>query len=470
MKKTMLRRTVLKGAGGVMVALPVLEGLMPRGARAGGPVLPPYAIFFRQACGVGCAQDTQEIGQEPERFWPTTEGALSAATTTDRAIGELSAHFDRLLVVGNVNMQYYDYADGHANGALQLLTASGPVVPGVGGDSEANGESIDNRIGRELNPDGRDSLFLYSGLQGGWLGGPCISYRGPNQRRAAIHDPAQGYMGMMGVDQDLFEQLAARRKSVNDLVRDQMTSLLNKPELSNADKQRLDLHFQSIRDLENTLSCNLTMEQQAIVDGLGQGYDTDDGDQVLDAVRAHMQVAAIAVACGYTRSVAIQVGVGNDGNTRYSNIETGELMENYHYISHRRSSHDSSGAVIPNSDLLHHYVDVHFARTFGFLLDKLAEYQLPDGSALLDAGVAVWCNDNGNGPGHSSNNVPFVLAGSAGGFLRTGEYIRLSDDDNHARLLNTIGSAAGLRKEDGTNIDDFGPADRPRTVLDELLA
>ncbi len=467
--KTMLRRTVLRGAGGVAVALPILEGLVPRKARAGGVVLPPFAIFFRQANGCGCAQNT-DVGEEPERFWPNAEGPLTAATVAGRAIEELSDHLAKLLVVGNVNMQYYDYADGHANGALQLLTAQGPVVPGVGGDSEANGESIDNRIGRELNDGGRDSLFFYAGTQGGWLGGPCISYRDSNQRRAAIHDPAQGYMGMMGVDQALFEQLAARRKSVNDLVREQMTTLINKPQLSNADKQRLDLHFTSIRDLENTLSCNLTEQQQAEVDGLKEGYDTDDGDQVLDAVKAHMQVATIAVACGFTRSVAIQVGVGNDGNTRYSNIETGELMENYHYISHRRASHDSSGAVIPNSDLLHHYVDVHFARTFAYLLDKLTEYQLPDGGSLIDAGVAVWCNDNGNGPGHSSNNVPFVLAGSAGGFLRTGQYIVLPNEDTHARMLNTIGSAAGLRKADGSNIDDFGDPSRPRTVLDELLA
>lgn len=467
--KKMNRRQVLMGAGGVALALPLLEGLMPRRASAGGVTLPPFAIFFRQACGVGCEQNT-DVGAEPERFWPNAEGELTADKVADRAIGELSSHLDRLLVVGGVNMQYYNYGDGHANGAMQLLTAQGPVVEGVGGDSEANGESLDNRIGRELNDGGRDSMFMYAGTQGGWLGGPCISYRGPNQRRAAIHDPKQGYMAMMGVDQALFEQLAARRKSVNDLVRDQMQTLLAKPELSTADKQRLDLHFQSIRDLENTLTCNLDAAQQAVVDGFAEGYDTDDGDQVLDAVKAHMQVATIAVACGYTRSVAIQVGVGNDGNTRYSNIETGELMENYHYISHRRASHGSDGAIIANSDLLHHYVDMHFARTFGFLLDKLTEYSLPDGTKLIDAGVAVWCNDNGNGPGHAATNVPFVLAGSAGGFLRTGQYIRLPDGDTHARMLNTIGSAAGLRKEDGSNIDDHGDASRPRAVLDELLA
>lgn len=463
------RRWVLKGIGGATLALPALEGLAPRGAKAADAAVPPFAIFFRQACGVACAQDT-DLGSEPERFWPTAEGQLTAATVGGRVIEELSDHLDRLLVVGGVNMQDFNYADGHARGALQLLTAQGPVVEGVGGDSEANGESIDHRIGRELNPDGRDSLFLYAGVESGWLGGPCISYRGSNQRRAALSDPKTAYMGMMGLDDAQFESIAARQKSVNDLVRGQMQALMGRSELSAKDRERLDLHFQSIRDLENTLSCNLSTEQQMEVDGLSGGFASDNGDDVMKAVKAHMAVATIAVACGYTRSVAIQVGVGNDGNTRYSNIETGELMENYHFISHRRASHDSSGAVIPNADLLHHYVDVHFARSFKYLLDKLAEYQMPDGSYLIDAGVAVWCNDNGNGPGHSNYDCPFVIGGGGGGFLRQGQYIHVGNDITIARMLETIGSAAGLQKPDGSPIDDFGDPNLPHGVLDQLLA
>jgi hypothetical protein len=470
--KTIGRRLVLKGAGGVVLGLPLLEGFMPRRARAADEAVPPYAIFFRQANGVACEQDT-DLGSEPERFWPTTEGALTATTVMGRSLDELTDHLDRLLVVGNVNNAYFDYADGHANGALQGLTAAGPVVPGVGGDSEANGESLDNRIGRELNADGRDSLFLYAGANYGWLGGPCISYRGADNRRAAIGNPVTAYMGMMGVDATQFEQIAARQKSINDLVRGQMTALLAKPELSSADRQRLELHFDSIRDLENSLSCNLAEDKLMEVEGLSPGYESENGDEVLNAARAHMHIAALGVACGYTRSVAIQVGSGNDGSTRYSNLETGELMENYHYLSHRRSSHDSSGAIISNSDLLHSYVDRHFAQTFKFLLDRLYEYVLPTGDRLIDCGVSCWYNDNGNGPGHAANNTPWVVAGGAGGFLKQGQYIRVAQGDgspNVSKMLCTIGSAAGLRNTDGSLLDTFGDSSMPQGVFDELLA
>jgi hypothetical protein len=147
-------------------------------------------------------------------------------------------------------------------------------------------------------------------------------------------------------------------------------------------------------------------------------------------------------------------------------------MENYHFISHRRQSDGDDGNIIQGADLLHHRIDVQFAQTFKHLLDKLAAYELPTGS-LLDAGMAIWMNDLGNGPAHGAHNCPVIIAGSAGGVLRQGEYIRVndgSDASNHARVLNTIGSAAGLRKPDGTFIDDFGSPDEDRRVFDELLA
>jgi hypothetical protein len=278
------------------------------------------------------------------------------------------------------------------------------------------------------------------------------------------------YQTIMGVDgETISEVLVARRQSVNDLVRDQMQSLLNNPALSSQDVQRLELHRAAIRDLEDTLACNFTAEEEAALEGISANYDSDIGDEVLAAARAHMDVAVLAVACGYTRSVAIQVGAGNDSHTRYTDQDTGELMENYHFISHRRLSHDSSGAVIPNSDLLHHKIDRHFAATFRHLLDRLAEYQLPSGS-LLDAGVSVWQNDQAQGPSHSSRNLPYIMAGSAGGYFRQGQYVRVDEDDSHCRLLNMIGTAVGLRSQSGGDLDDFGDPTLPKDPIPELRA
>lgn len=474
------RRWVLRGLGGVALALPVLESLKPRRAEAAGETVEPFVIFFRQACGVAAAGTTQEIGSEPERFWPKNFGALDANNVGGRALDELTAHLSQMLVVKNVNMNNFAYGDGHARGALQGLTARGPTVENVGGDSEASGESIDHRIGRELNPDKRDSLVMYAGKSGGWLGGPCISYRGPAQRRSALHDPWVAYQTIVGGDTGLSAEaraeLVARQKSVNDLVRGQLQTLMSRPELSKSDKDRLDLHLTSVRDLEIALSCKLDQNIELALQNQAPGYDTAEGDKVIEHVKLHMDVAALAVACGHTRAVSIQVGSGNDGSNRYPDPDTGQLMaDNFHWISHRRASHDDTGTVIPGSDVLHHKVDRQFARMFKYLLDKLDAYDTPDGKKLLHHGLAVWYNDNGNGPPHSSKNIPYVIGGSAGGKLKQGQCLEASGGDtnakNHAQMLVTLAAAVGAtQNEDGvTPLSQFGDPSLPSGALTELL-
>lgn len=475
------RRVVLQGLGGAALALPFFEGLGSRSAQAQTPEVDPFAIFVRQANGVAAEQVTSEVGSEPERFWPREYGKLNLDNVQGRALDELSAYLDRLLVVGNVHTSDYPYGDGHARGALTGLTARGPVVAQAGGDSEADGESLDHRIGREVNPDGRDSMFLYAGQNSGWLGGACISYRGSNNRRAALNSPWDAYQSMIGgtsgLDEEAVQRLVTRNQSVNDLVRGQLKSFLARTDLSARDRERLDLHLTSVRDLEAQLTCNLSEDQESALEGLGTIHSSSDGDKVFAAARAHLDVAALAVACGFTRSVALQIGNGNDSLIRYRSLTDGSLMENYHYVSHRRLSHDAKGAVISDSDVLHSMVDRQFARLFNHLLKQLASYQF-DGASLLDLGVAVWYNDLGNGPAHGPNSCPYILAGSCGGYFKQGQYVNLTEDSKgsvwdqprtHARMLNTIATAVGCRTDGKDVCDDLGDPELDRTPHPALI-
>ena len=470
------RRIVLQGLGGVALGMPLLESFSKQAVAAGANET--FAIFFRQANGVASAQSYTLNGtvkhSEPERFWPMNTGALTPANLQGRALEELNAYASKLLVVGNCNMKDFPYGDGHARGALQSLTAQGPVVADAGGDSEANGESIDHRIGRELNPGGRDSLFLYAGPAGGWLGGACLSYRGPNQRRASVADPRQAYNTITGGTSaampDASTLLMKRQKSVNDLVRAQLDRLLKQPRLSKTDKDRLDLHLSSIRELEVSLGCQLSLDAEKVLDG-GQSILTDsNGEERMKLAKMHMDVAAMAVACGYTRSVAIQFGEGNDSSSRFLNPDNpAERFENFHYISHRILSNGGDGTEIVGADVMHHKIDRYFAQTFKYLLDKLSAYPLPGGGTLLDAGLAVWFSDLATGPAHGSQNCPFILAGSCNGYFKQNAYVKLPDGENHNQLLNTIGTAVGLTKA-GAPLDDFGDPSLPKGLLAELKA
>src|SRR5690606_3052550 len=142
-----------------------------------------------------------------------------------------------------------------------------------------------------------------------------MSYRGPGQRRSPIHSPLEAYRmlvgGDAGLDAEVQRQIVERGRSVNDLVRTQLARLLSSGRLSRADRERIELHQSSIRDLEVRLTCQADREQQAALERVGNMYSSTNGDEVLAAARLHMDVAAIAIACGATRSVSIQIGNGN---------------------------------------------------------------------------------------------------------------------------------------------------------------
>ncbi len=470
------RRVILGGLGGATLALPLLEGTGERSAQAQDDEVDSFAIFLRQANGVAAERTTVEIGAEPERFWPREVGELTPANVSGRALDELGDFLPRVLAIKNVNMAEFPYDDGHARGALQGLTARGPSTPHLGGSSEADGESLDHRIGRELNPEGRDSLFLYAGKSGGWLGGPCISYRGSNNRRSALRDPWSAYQTMIGsaagLSAEAIDELTVRHRSVNDLVREELATFLSRTDLSQRDRQRLDLHLTSVRELEGTLSCQMIEARETSLEEKGQDFGSTDGDLVLKTARAHLDVAVLAVACGFTRSVALQIGSGNDGLTRYRD-RNGVQMENFHYVSHRRYSDDAEGTIIAGSDELHHQVDRQFAQTYRYLLGKLDVYRFGEKS-LLDYGVAVWYNDLGDGPAHSPNSAPVIIGGSCGGYFKQGQLIDLDEGGwngprNHARVLNTIASAVGCRTPGKDVCDDFGDESLDRTPHPDLM-
>jgi len=458
----MNRRHFLRGLFGVSMALPFLESLSPRKAEAGPGDVPPFAIFMRQANG--CVQKTDD---EPEMFWPSALGAISTDSLnaeSDRAVSELSAYGSRMILLKGVNFGFPGNGCGHSGGGNQCLTAAQVSDIPSGNESLAMGESIDNRIARELNAPGVEPLTLYAGKKAGYIN-EVLSYRGPKDIRSAEHNPITAYnklFGLSDLDPELLKKLAAERKSVNDLVRAQMQTLLSRNDLSTMDKKRLDLHFQSIRDLEISLSCKLTPEEVAAMEAMSPDAQLNDNLEIV--ARMQMDIIALAMACGTTRAATIQIGDGND-STEYT-ID-GVKQKSYHRISHRIDSDGDMGAPIVGAMDLHHKIDRIHARLFRYLCDKLAAYDLGSGS-LLDFGVAVWLNDLAN-KYHSYNDIPYVLIGSAGGYLKTGQFLDVGGVTNN-KLLSTIGAACGCKNGAGGPLDDFGDPGLEKGQLTQIMA
>ena len=455
------RRRFLIGAAGASVALPLLESLHTAPLAHATVDRPLYAIWVRGGNGVQQAWDT-----EPESFWPRATGALTTSmlhdTNADRATSELSAFATRLTMLRGVKRPFGTPACGHSESITQCLTAA-HSTGGTANSPLAEQMSADWRIAAQLNPVGHEPMVLMAGPTDSYIGAN-MSWRDQHVRAAAEHSPINQYMRMMGLTTmplDIQRRIAARRMSVNDLVRGEMRTLLGRSELSSWDRSRLQQHLDAIRDTEvRVMSCDL---DPTIATSIGAIASPEANDVRPEVVRRFMDLMAFGASCGYTRAMSLQVGEGND-QTIYT-ID-GTVYPRFHWISHRIYSDGAMGQPIPNAVVLHHNVDRLQMQMFNYLLTRLDSYPSPYGGTLLDDGVTTWLNDLGAGPPHSGDNVPWLLAGGCGGRLRTGQFLDVNVEIN--RVLNTILTAVGCTKTDGSAVDDFGDASLPHGFVDAI--
>jgi hypothetical protein len=72
---------------------------------------------------------------------------------------------------------------------------------------------------------------------------------------------------------------------------------------------------------------------------------------------------------------------------------------------------------------------------------------------LQDSAFVMWTNHVSDGPSRSFKNVPVILWGNAGDYLKQGESVDAGSTGNN-RLLNTLISATV--QDSGSAVEDFG--------------
>jgi len=460
------RRHFLRGAGGVTLALPLLEAFGSKYVQAQTAARTPFVIHVVHSNGV-----VQAGGGDPEWWWPSKAGPLTtdamvADLAAKRATGVLSDYATKLLLVRGVSHSFAPGGCAHAAADAQILSGTNPVdQSGSAGTARANGESVDQRIAREKNPAaGRGPLLLKSGnFTAGGMGYDVpgfVSYTGPRQPAAYTDSPYQAYLRMVGVaDNNSAEAalIAKRRHSVNDILRAQIQALLSRSDLTKSDRDRLNQHFAAVRDLEVGLASSLpdpTIASMKTVDA----HPYQDANHITVMRLAH-ELMVFAMSIDYTRSAVLRMGDRID--LYHFKLADGSTSPEYHLCSHRQG-----GAISQDVCAQADRIQIGW---FKELLDKLSAVSLVDGSKLIDAGVTIWTNQQANG-NHSYKNIPYVICGNAAGYLKTGTFVDLTVPATTNRMLNTVLNAAGVRKSDGSHVDDFGEPGQPKGEIQEMLA
>ena len=440
------RRNFLRGAAGLTLALPFLEGLPERSAWA-ADAKPVFSLFI---CAVG--------GVVPERFFPAAPGPITAEVLTGKATAELAAHAGDLLFVSGIRRPPAA-GDSHLDGLCEALTGS----PSVGSSAQvarAMGPSADTFIAAKVHP-GLAPLALYTGYgKNGWSTWN-LSFTETGERAPVIWNPYDLYRELIGLTPGggstpdaahAAKLLLESRQSIHDLVREDLTSLLKNPRLSAADRERLQLHFDSVRDVEITMGgMGNTAGERCSSEGLAidqlqalENFVYDRYESTEAVGKLHMSLVALAFACNYRRSASLQWGDPVD-QTIYR-VPSNAREWKFNYIQHRAQS-DSATGTDALAAMAHAEIDALRMRSFAAGLEHFKARGLQDQSAVL------WTNSFGDGAMHSFVDVPHIIWGSAGGYLKQAQHVDTGDVGNN-RLLNTLISAA--IQDTGSAVEDFG--------------
>lgn len=498
------RRAVLRGLGGAVVALPVLECMLNDSgtalAQAAGSIPKRYAIVFagQPLGGDDYAKNQQRINgqtmtQAGHHITPAEAGSGYTITTPLRPLSALQAEFS---LVSGMRIPYSttsaEAADVPEGGAFRDFHGGGssPLLSGVRSTSStfsARGITSDQVIanlhaGKTALPSlvlrAQPSFYL-SGYS--FSGRHRISYKGANDPieaqdspRTAFQTVFANFMPADNAARAKFEWTQRSRRSVLDLITQKRQKLLGK--LGAADQQRLGRHFDEIRALEKRIA-DLPLQADGACqrpndpgtdpavggDNAGAGSDsiatTTGYSQEDDRARIFADLIHMAFVCDLTRAATLQITAFQSHMNVYpitSMLDspvalTRPIRADLHEVGHNGDA-ENRGQLAVSLCLQWH------VRHYAYLIDKLRTS--PEGAgSVLDNSAIVFMPEAGHGrhlntpsdtapKTHSVEEMVLLVAGRAGG-LKPGRHIPTQGAHPAQCLLSCMRAV-------GSDTDKFG--------------
>ncbi len=429
----MKRRTFLQGAG-TAIALPFLEAMLPRRAAAQTADAPRRLIGYYVPCGIHMANWT-----------PATEGTDFALP---RILAPLENVRDQVLVItGLANRPAYPDGPGdHASGTGAFLTCAHPFK--TEGADIRNGISVDQVAAEAL---AGDTLFksLQLGTDGGGGTGDCdsgyscayarnISWADSNTPLSKEVNPQAVFERLFaGRDPAATAETARKRKlyrlSVLDYVKESATGLQAK--LGSTDRQKLDEYLTGVRELETRVQM---LDEGPACQAERPNAPTDYEDRV----RIMSDLMVTALSCDLTRAITFMLGNAGSNHV-YGNLD---ISDGHHQISHHM------GNPVNFEQLT--VIDTWEVDQLAYLLQRMSAIQEGE-RTLLENSLVFFSSEIEDGNSHAHTNLPILLAGSAGGAIRSGRHLRFGADRKVSELFISMLNASGV------GVQTFGDGDRP---------
>lgn len=395
------RRTLLKGVGAA-IALPFLEGMLPRGIMAASTeaAKAPLRMAFVYVPN----------GLNMENFTPTEVGSDYKLTPL---LSKLADHKNDFSVLSGLTADKArangDGPGDHARAMSAFLTGTQP--------KKTNGADI--RIGMSVDQVAASKFghltklaSLEIGCDKGANAGNCdsgyscaysnnLSWRSEQTPMPKEVDPKQVFERLYGAPKNNDDRL-----SVLDAVRDDAKSLESK--LGGADRRKLDEYLTSLREMEGRLNRNKNEDARLkppIEKPTGIPKDYSEHMKTL----ADLQV--LAFQADLTRfSTFVFANEGSNRSYKFIGVPEG-----HHDCSH----HGGDKAKLEKIARINEFHIEHL----NYLITKLKAVKEGNGT-LLDNMMLLYGSGIGDGNRHNHDMLPILLFGKGSGTLNPGRHVK----------------------------------------------
>jgi hypothetical protein len=430
-RRTLPRRTVLKGAG-AMIGLPLLDAMVP--AFSAEPAAVKRLGFIYLPNGV--AKNFTGID-----YW--TPAGVGADMELSTILRPLELHRDRLTVISGLAQKVAEAnAEDGATGDHTKATAA--WLTGVrckrteGADIE-NGVSVDQIAAATL---GRETLLpsLELSIDLSVLSGQCdssyscvylntLSWNSPTSPLPTENNPRRVFERLFGSGGTSEQRaaLARQNRSILDYVRTDFDRLNRS--LGPGDRVQVDEYLESVREAERRIQAIERLDDTEVATtferprGIPERFD--------EHVRLMFELQWLAFQADLTRVVTFMLGRELNFRT-YPEIG---LTQGHHAMSHHGED--------PERIATYARLNTHQTQLFGWFLDKLAS--TPEGNGtLLDHSLFLYGASLSNPNLHAHFDLPLTLVGGPSGRPGGGRHSVQPTDTPMSNLLLTMLDRAGV--------------------------
>ncbi len=425
-RRSLSRRTFLRGMGSAAIGLPMLDAMTPAlGAQSAART--PRLGFVYIPNGVILEQWKPQI--------------VGAGYDRPPILAPLSPVADKMNVLtGLAHREADSKGDGtgdHPRASAVWLTgvhAYDRTQPGVEVRlAKTADQYAADRLGRETRLPSLE-MTLEMPRAGACDSGDCfyvntVSWRNettPNLTEVHPRIVFERLFGDGGTAEERQARLASRGSILDSVVAE--TGRLSST-LGPGDRNKLTEYLDSVREIEQRIANAESSNAQSVE---LPDRPTDIPDSWDEHARMMFDLQVLAYQADVTRVASMVVGRELSSLT-YPQIG---VPEGHHSISHHRGEADLIAKKAR--------IDTYHMELFSYFLQKMES--IPDGDGtLLDNSLILCGGGMGDGNLHGHTDLPCLMAGRLGGRFRTGRHVAYPADTPMSNLLLTILDAVDVR-------------------------